>query len=70
MFEMLHQKKDIMMLDHTRLVMEATKFRSLLSDFHNRFKEVKTDRDTLEDKVNKYEHYFKEMRIKHLPLPD
>ena len=37
-------------------------------DFQNRFKELKTDRDELEEKVNKYEYYFKEMRLKHLPL--
>lgn len=58
------------MLDNTRLVMEATKFKSLLNDFQSRFKEVKTDRDSLSEKVNKYEHYFKEMRLRHLPLPD
>jgi hypothetical protein len=38
LFELLHKKKDIMMLDHTRLVMEATKFKSLLNDFQIKFK--------------------------------
>ena len=59
-----------MMLDHNRLVMQASKFKSLLNDFQSRFKEVKTDRDSLEKKVNKYEYYFKQMRLKHVPDED
>ncbi len=38
LFELLHKKKDITMLDHSRLVIEAAKFKSLLSDFQNKFK--------------------------------
>lgn len=57
-----------MMLDQTRLIIEATKFKSLLNDFQTKFQQVKTDRDSLSEKVEKYECYFKEMRLKNLPV--
>lgn len=55
------------MMDHNKLIMQASKFKLLLNDFQLKYKQVKSDRDELSQRVNKYEYYFKEMRLKHVP---